>query len=141
MTATLATKQQKIDIRRNCDWKEDIKEEWVQWATGDVKKTSLNDLTFEQADKILKQQLGTDGDAAKFQKFDCKNRQHVYILSMLHQIGWTKVIKGRTVGDMVPFGHWLQKYSPIKLPLTQMGVKQTQKVIYAFEEYVKYTFS
>lgn len=137
----LATKQQKIDIRRNCDWKEDIKEEWVQWVTADITKTSLNDLTFEQADKILKQQLGADGDAAKFQKFDYKNTQHKYILSMLHQLGWTKEVKGSKVGDMVAFGHWLQTRSPIKLPLTEMRPNQTQKVIYAFEQVVKHQFS
>ena len=41
-----ATKEQKRAIAMNTANK-DIKEEFVQWATKDVKKTSTNDLTFE----------------------------------------------------------------------------------------------
>lgn len=135
------TKQQIVDIRRNCDWKEDIKEEWVQWATGDVSKTSLMDLTFEQAKKIIKAQTGVDQDKAAFQKFNINNPQDKYILSMLHTIGWTKEHKGKTIGDMEAFGHWLQSRSPIKLPLPEMGKRQKQKVIFAFEQVVKHEFS
>lgn len=136
-----ASKEQKITIRRNCEWKVDIKEEWVQWATGDSSKRSLNDLTYEQAEKVIQQQTGGNSDKASFQKFDFKNSQHKYILSLLHTIGWTKELNGKTVGDMEALGHWLQTRSPIKLPLTDMGKKQLQKVIYAFEKVVKHEFS
>ncbi|SCY94391.1 hypothetical protein [Flavobacterium caeni] len=136
-----ATKDQKLTIRRNSAWQESIKEEWVQWGTGDNSKTSLNDLTFEQADRIIKAQTGNDPDKARFQKFDFKNSQHKYILSMLHTVGWTKEHNGRLVGDMEAFGNWLQTRSPIKLPLTEQGKAQLQKTIYAFEQVVKHQFS
>ena len=136
-----ATKIQKTTIRRNCAWKEDIKEEWVQWGTADNSKTSLNDLTFEEAERIINMQTGNDPDKAKFQKFDFANNQHKYILSMLHTLGWTKDYNGKTVGDMVAFGHWLQTRSPIQLPLTEQGSKQLQKTIYAFEQVVKHQYS
>lgn len=134
------TKQQVTDIRRNCGWNEDIKEEWVQWVTGDKTITSLKALTFEQAEKILHQQTGVTSDKSKFQRFDIKNSQHKYILSMCHTIGWTKNKDGKVIPDMEAFGHWLQTRSPIKLPLPDMGTKQIQKVIYAFEQVVKHQF-
>ncbi len=136
-----ATKEQKRAIRQNSNWQEDIKQEWVQWGTGDSSKTSLNDLTFDEAAKIIIQQTGNDPDKIKFQKFDFSNSQHKYILSMLHTVGWTKELNGKTVGDMEAFGHWLQTRSPIKLPLTDMGSKQLQKVIFAFEKVVQHQFS
>jgi hypothetical protein len=134
------TKQQVTDIRRNCGWNEDIKEEWVQWVTGDKTITSLKVLTFEQADKILKQQTGVTSDKSKFQRFDINNSQHKYILSLCHTVGWTKNKDGKIIADMEAFGHWLQTRSPIKLPLPDMGTKQIQKVIYAFEKVVKHQF-
>jgi len=135
------TKQQITDIRRNCGWNEDIKEEWVQWVTGDSAITSLKAITFEQAEKILKQQTGVDQDKSRFQRFDIKNGQHKYILSMCHTIGWTKNKDGKVIADMEAFGYWLQTRSPIKLPLIDMGEKQTQKVIFAFEKVVKHQFN
>lgn len=137
----LATKQQKHAIRSNCDFNVDIKEEWVQWATGDTSKKSLNDLSFTQAELILKQQTGSGISDTQFQKFDIKSSQDKYILSLCHQIGWTTDRNGKKVADMVAFGHWLKTKSPIKLPLTSMGQKQKQKVIFAFEKVVKHFFS
>lgn len=134
------TKQQVTDIRRNSGWNEEIKEEWVQWVTGDKTITSLKTLTSEQADKIIKQQTGVGAEKSKFQRFDIKNSQHKYILSMCHTIGWTKNKDGKVIPDMEAFGHWLQTRSPIKLPLLDMGIKQLQKVIYAFEQVVKHQF-
>lgn len=134
------TKQQVTDIRRNSGWNEDIKEEWVQWVTGDKTITSLKTLTSEQADRIIKQQTGVGSEKSKFQRFDIKNSQHKYILSMCHTIGWTKSKDGKVIPDMEAFGHWLQTRSPIKLPLPDMGTKQLQKVIYAFEQVVKHQF-
>ncbi|QYS86326.1 hypothetical protein JJC03_15610 [Flavobacterium oreochromis] len=38
-------------IMKNVHYKKDIKAEWVQWVTGDVKNTSLKSITQAQAKK------------------------------------------------------------------------------------------
>lgn len=132
-----ATKEQKLAIRRNSQFNTDIKEEWVQWATGSNAKTSLNDLSFEQANKILLQQ----GDVAHIGKvenwggFDKTNSRHLYVLSLCHQLGWVKEIKGRNVADTVRLGTFLKSNkSPVCKPLLKMNAKELSKIIKALEE-------
>src|SRR5690625_3366741 len=89
-----ATKKQKQLIHVNAPTR-DIKEEFVQWATGDVNKISTNDLNFEQANRIL-EKLGKQPIRAKKEDsplfwgyFDKNNSQHMQIQSLLHQLHWT----------------------------------------------------
>lgn len=81
----------------------------------------------------------------EWESFDSKNGKHKYILSMLHQMGWTKEVNGKTVADMEAFAHWLKTKSPVKKPLTKMEDtkknNETSKVVYAFEKTVKHFFS
>ena len=81
-----------------------------------------------------------EAEQKRWEEFDYNNKQHRYILSMLHTIGWTKVLKGKTVGNMATFAHWLQNHSPIKKPLVDMTPQETPRVVFAFEQYVKYFF-
>lgn len=115
----------------------DIKEEFVQWATGSVEKTSCNDLSFDQANRIL-EQLGCPPQSPRrgevgWGRFDKDNRQHRYILSLLRQIGWTKTSdRYGQIADMERFGQWLQsKRSPVQKPLKKMNGNELTKVINA----------
>jgi len=136
-----ATKEQKRDIAMHTPNK-DTKEEWVQWATADVNKTSTNDLTFDQANMILKQLNVKVHTSVKdpYEEFDAKNTQHKRIMAQLYTIGWTKMVKGREVPDFVPFANWLKTKSPVKKPLKEMTPRQVSKVIFAFGAVVKYQF-
>lgn len=51
---------QKKRIMQNCNYNIEIKNEWVQWVTGDNNKKSLSSLTQAQAVRIMKQQTGSD---------------------------------------------------------------------------------
>ncbi|MGG5507921.1 MULTISPECIES: hypothetical protein [unclassified Myroides] len=133
-----ATKQQKLAIRKNCNFKEDIKEEFVQWATGSNEKTSLNDLTFEQANRILLAQGDKSAMHDEWEKFDSKNKQHTTILSLLHQLDIVTELRGRNVADMKRFGEWLKSdRSPVKKPLSKMNKFEVSKIVYALEQIIK----
>jgi hypothetical protein len=81
-----------------------------------------------------------DSETKRWEAFDIKSEQHKYILSMLHTMGWTKEVNGKTVGNMETFAHWLKTKAPIAKPLTEMSAKETSKVVYAFEQVVKFAF-
>ncbi|AJA67339.1 hypothetical protein MYRA21_0095 [Myroides sp. A21] len=141
-----ATKQQKFRIRKNCGFDIGIKEELVQWATSDNNKTSLNDLSYEQAQRILSVQEGgrkyVDGN--KEQKtenwglFDKDNSKHKYILSLLRQLRLTVEVKGRDVADINKLSKWLKsERSPVQKPLKKMSSIELSKVIGALEGMMK----
>lgn len=137
-----ATKKQKQLIHINAPTR-DIKEEFVQWATGDNNKISTNDLTFEQANQIL-QKLGIQPIRAaasplSWGYFNRNNEQHLQIQSLLHQLHWTvEHPKYGRVGDLARFGSWLQSHrSPVRKPLREMNNKECSKIIIALEGIVK----
>ena len=133
-----ATKHQKQLIHVNAHSR-DMKEEYVQWATGDTSKTSTNDLTFDQANQIIvhlgKQPVkATKEDTPLFWGyFEFKNKQHKQIQSLLHQLKWTMPnTKYGRVPDLARFGAWLQSdKSPVQKPLKQMDAKECSKIINA----------
>lgn len=122
-----------------------IKEEYVQWATGDEKKTSCNDLSFDQANTILKQMgmqpiAASKEDSALFWAyFDKKNSKHMQIMSLLHQVLWRKRHpKYGMVPDLERFGSWLQSdKSPVQKPLKKMTPQECSKIITALEGILK----
>ncbi|NIJ45033.1 hypothetical protein FHR24_001472 [Wenyingzhuangia heitensis] len=129
----LATKEQKKLIRKNCEYKVAIKEEFVQWATEDNNKTSLNDLTFDQANKILSAQTGKTNTADNWAYFDYKNPKHKTILSLLRQANWTVPNERHgCVADLERFSNFLKDgKSPVKKPLKKMEDEELEKVIVA----------
>lgn len=143
-----ATKKQKQLIHVNAPTR-DIKEEFVQWATGDVNKTSCNDLDFAQANQILKQ-LGCkpvpmdQGDlASTWGKFNNKNKEHRKILSLLRQIQWTTTSeKWGEVADIIRFGAWLRDdpKAPVKKPLLKMTPEEVSKTIIALQGILKWMY-
>lgn len=133
-----ATKEQKRTIAMNAPTK-DIKEEWVQWATADVTKTSTNDLTFDQANKILLK-LGQKAHKAQFWAvFDIKKPKHKTILSLMRQAQWTKPNdKYGEVADMDRLDEFLKSTkSPVKKPLKKMDDQELEKLITALNGIVK----
>lgn len=84
-----ATKEQKQLIHINTP-NRDTKEEFVQWATDDNAKTSCNDLSFDEANKILLQLNLTPHKPKNYAVFDKNNKQHRTILSLCIQNGFSK---------------------------------------------------
>ncbi|NJB36365.1 hypothetical protein [Croceivirga sp. JEA036] len=133
-----ATKSQKKYIHINTPTR-DIKEEFVQWATGSVDKISCNDLSFEQANLIIEQLGGTPhrGPYDNWAAFNVKDSKHRYILSLCQQYGWVSTKNGRTVANLQLLAHWLYTKSPVKKPLKQLcATTEMPKVIKALEQMV-----
>ena len=123
---------------QNCNYNVDIKNEWVQWVTGDNNKTSLRNITQAQAVRIIKQQTGSDssGPVENWGAFDKNNSQHRYILSILRTANI--VVKSEKWGEVPDTAGWLNRFlqspkSPIKKPLKKMSPTEVSKIITALE--------
>ena len=144
---------QKKRIMQNCNYNVDIKNEWVQWVTGDNNKTSLRNITQAQAVRIIKQQTGSpltpeggttagqcspplEGLGEAWGAFDKNNSQHRYILSILRTANI--VVKSEKWGEVPDTAGWLNRFlqspkSPIKKPLKKMSPTEVSKIITALE--------
>ena len=129
---------QKNRIMQNCNYNLDIKNEWVQWVTGDNNKTSLRNITQAQAVRIIKQQTGSDSSGAveNWGAFDKNNSQHRYILSILRTANI--VVKSEKWGEVPDTAGWLNRFlqspkSPVKKPLKKMSPTEVSKIITALE--------
>lgn len=141
-----ATKKQKQLIHLNTP-NRDIKEEFVQWATQDNAKISTNDLSFEQANLILskigihplRSAKAKEDSSLYWGLFNKANTQHMQILSLVHQLQWTKPHpKYGTVANLERLGLWLQSNrSPVKKPLKKMTVAECSKIITALNGIIK----
>lgn len=138
------TKFQINEIMRNCNYKVDIKDEWVQWATGDVNRTSLRSITHDQAIKIMHQQTGSTDKSRlvpteNWGLFDKENKQHLTILAQMRNAQWVKPNdKYGEVPDLERLSDFLKSdKSPINKPLKKMEPWEVSKVIEAFKGIVK----
>jgi hypothetical protein len=145
---------QKKRIMHNCNYQVEIKNEWVQWVTGDTNRTSLSGITQAQAVKIIKQQTGiplapeggTTADQcsppleglgeANWGVFDKENAQHRYILSVLRQANI--VVKSEKWGEIPDTAGWLDRFlkspkSPVKKPLKDMTKWEVSRIIVSLE--------
>lgn len=135
-----ATKEQKQAIYRLSEYRKDIKEEWVQWATNDTAKISTNDLSFDQANQIIEKAGGTPyskkGKGDNWAYFDKNDGQHKYILSLCRQLNWTTShAKFGQVVDLVRLSEWLKsRKSPVKKKLKDMDEKECSRIIAALEK-------
>lgn len=138
---TTATKDQKLAIRRNCGFNEDVKCELVQWVKDNNNETSLNSLTFDEANKILVQQGDKPHKGEKWANFDKANPKHRAILSLLYQAQWVTNYKGKVVPDLDRFSAWLQSdKAPVREPLKKQTPQKLSKTIKALEGIVKHTW-
>ena len=130
------------EIRKNANFQEDIKEEWVQWVTGDVARTSLTKpipLTQAQAVRIIKAQTGAEPQEDNWGLFDKDNRQHLTLLAYMRTAQWTTPNgKHGEVADIDRLSDWLKSdKSPIPKPLKKMQPWEVSKIIEAFKGIVK----
>ena len=133
-------------IMSNCNYNVDIKDEWVQWVTEDVNRTSLKSITQAQAVKIIRQQTGSpplEGlGEVNYATFDKTNPKHKVILSICHQLQWTKPsVKWGEVPDLDKLSNFLQSdRSPVKKKLKDMTDLEIQKIIKALNGIIKHTY-
>ena len=134
-----ATKHQKTAIRKNCGYDVNTKEEFVQWATGDTSKTSLNDLSYEQATKIIEQQTGKPYKGENFTEFDKNNQRHKFLLSLCIQYGWRKSSQQYgAIANLDKLNDWMHTpVCPVNKPLKEMTNDELTKVIGALEQMTK----
>lgn len=137
-----ATKQQKKIIHTVVP--RDIKEEYVQWATEDVAKTSTNDLTFDQANMILEKFKCTPHKLGFLATFDKDNARHRFLLSLCIQYGWKKKLpKYGWVANTDKLNEWMHStLCPVpNVALMKMTPDQLSKVIAALENMTLKKFS
>lgn len=129
-------------IMQNCSYQVQTKNEYVQWVTGDVNRTSLTSITQEQAVRIMRRQTGDDQSTTEnWAKFDKDNPQHKVILSLLYTAQWTthKENYGE-VPDLDRLSNFLQTKSPVKKKLMDMEPGEIEKLIVALKGVIKSTF-
>lgn len=137
-------------IMNNCSYNVEIKNEWVQWATNDVSRTSLKSITQAQAIKIISQQTGQNSPASEglgeakspfggWGAFNKNNPKHKLILSLCRQAQWTvKHAKYGEVADLGRLDKWLKSdRAPVNKSLLKMNEKEIQKTIAALSGIVK----
>lgn len=127
-------------IMQNCAYQVETKNEWVQWVTGDVKRTSLKSITQDQAVKIIRQQTGETKETTSenWALFNKNNPRHKVILSLLYQMQWVKNTSKGEVPDLDRLSTFLQSdKSPVKKPLKEMESFEVEKIITALSGIVK----
>jgi hypothetical protein len=139
------TKFQINRIMQNCNYNIEMKDEWVQWVTGDNSRTSLRSITHDQAIKIMHQQTGTkpkQEDEDNWGEFDKDNRQHLTLLAYMRTAQWTTPNeKHGEVADIERLSDWLKtEKSPVRKPLKKMEPWEVSKIIEAFKGIVKSTY-
>ena len=130
-------------IMANCSYQVDTKNEYVQWVTEDVTRTSLKSITQAQAVKIIRQQTGqSEPERENWAVFDKANPKHKVILSLCHQLQWTKPsVKWGEVPDLNKLSNFLQSdKSPVKKKLTAMSDTEVQKIIKALNGIIKHKY-
>lgn len=138
------TKAQKQRIMKNAAYNEDIKAEWVQWATGDNSKTRLSELNYGQAKQIILAQQGGHAPLDEgWGYFDKNNPKHKLILSLCIQYGWTSQSEKHVeVADLIKLGNWLQYGSaPVHKPLKQLDNVELEKTIKALKRMITWKYS
>ena len=142
-------------IMKNCRYQMDTKDEWVQWVTGDVNRTSLKSITQRQAIKIIMTQEGSsfvnsppsEGNTSSrvvenWAVFDKNNPKHKVILSLLYQLQWVKPSdKWGEVPDLDKLSNFLQsEKSPVKKKLKDMEPLEIEKIIKALNGIIKHRY-
>lgn len=109
----------------------------MQQFTKDYRKTSTKDLTFIQANQLIKRLGGKPLQYDNYAYIDFKNKQHRYIYSLLMQHGWTVYSQEHTksIADLQRLSDWLKSHrSPVKKKLKDMTPKELSKIITALEQ-------
>lgn len=131
-----STKQQAQRIYQLCGFDKERKEQLVRQFTGSNTRTSCYDLTHAQANELITHLGGYPIGKKCWGTFDMKNKQHQYILSLLHQLGWTTTNSSmRVIPDIERLGEWLEsERAPVRKPLLKMKPVEVSKIIAALEQ-------
>jgi hypothetical protein len=83
-----------------------------------------------------------NNDYLSYGKFDKGNKQHMYLLSMCMQLGWSEYNKNvqRNVADIARLGRFIMHFGAIKKPLLEQSKQELQKTVYQFEQMVSKHF-
>jgi hypothetical protein len=80
----------------------------------------------------------TNTDNLNWGRFDYKNKQHMYLLSMCQQLGWVihNQKLGRNVADLTRLGRWIKNFGSVKKPLIDQDPRELQQTVYQMEQMV-----
>lgn len=118
----------------------ELKQNLIAQFTEDDNKTSTKDLSQQQAEELIYfLKTGKAKTYDYYASFDFSNRQHRYLLSLCHQIGWEVFSEraGKLVVDTEALGRWLHKYGYLHKTLKEYSENQLPKLITQFENMVK----
>jgi len=127
-------------IMKNAQYQEETKNEWVQWVTADVNRTSLKSITQAQAKKIIMAQEGStpinQPKAENWGVFDKDNSQHKRIQANLRAANI--VVQNGKWGEVADMTGWFARFlksdkSPVKKPLNKMTPQEVSKIIVALD--------
>jgi hypothetical protein len=118
----------------------DVKAEFIHSFTEDPQRTSTKQLTSIEAEEVIYfLKTGRNATYAHFATFDHNNRQHRYILSITHQLGWVKyhADKQKMLPDLERLGAWLRKYGHQHKPLKNYTEAELPKLVHQLENLLK----
>lgn len=115
----------------------ELKQSFVASFTGDDQRSSTKQLTIYEAEEMIYfLKNGKNCTWAHYAIFDKHNKQHLYLLSLAHQKGWTHYSDNnrKMVADLEAIGSWLRKYGYLHKPLKQYTAKELPKLITQFSK-------
>ena len=123
-----STAAQRAIIQKHCNYDQQHKEE-LAYHYSNRRTNSLRQLTYQEAQEII------NGFKTNWAKFNKENRQHMYMLSLLRQIGWTEhSAKYGKIADLDRFSDFLKSNkSPVNKPLKIMTSEDCSKIINCLE--------
>ncbi len=113
-------------------------DEWrmlIAQYTGSCDKTSVKDLSYDQANALIERLGGRPFTEDHWGLFDKEDPQHKQVLSLLHQLGWVTYhhVNGQ-VPDIRHLSNWLKSTrAPVRKPLKKMTTSELTKTINALE--------
>lgn len=119
----------------------ELKQSLVYQFTEDPEKISTKDLNYYQAEELIYfLKTGKVKDQSYYANFNVKNKQHMYILSLCHQIGWEVYsdVYRKLVVDLSALGGWLYKYGYLHKALMEYTESELPKLVTQFENMAKY---
>lgn len=121
---TQSTSSQRKRLYRSFGYCKETEALHVKTVTQNKFETAKG-LSIHQADVLLKKL------ATNWASFDKDNKQHMYVLSLLQQLGWSKThVRFGTIADLPRLSNFLKsKKSPVPKPLQEMEPDEVSKLI------------
>ncbi len=124
-------------IRGLCKHNEDVKKQAVL-SISNGRTHSITDLSQQEACQLISKLKGNKNTPSvpKHLQFDRSNSKHKYIISLCHQLEWTKPSeKYGTIADLQKLHNWLiGPRSPVKMCLMDIPYIHLSKIIHALEQ-------